>query len=348
MGGHACILLERTQTRGLPGVTLYKSFSSLGIFAQVLMEHLCLEEGQNLDLHCVNSKGNTSALEWKDPSGFTIFFNHWHGRSKYQLLHYSNDSLSIRLSNVTRHDEGLFTCLYYSENIGTKLVNVTVWAPPSRPLLEDLRATVNQTEENIVLRCSTEGSWPAPQITWLLQNGMEIFGNTQHQLEEKRFHSISKLSIYAFPRGSVVSCVIYHKALGKRNLTVTLHLDHASKWREIEAKDGKTQMFSVPFSPPKTETNMIYRGFVEEQANILFPGLVSILLLALFIMVLLFVVKLWKAHRDWKKGKRGTKKNLIHIGNSFLFHPGAQKFLKSLYSTTSKFLAVLQDFENHS
>ncbi|XP_026564934.1 cytotoxic and regulatory T-cell molecule [Pseudonaja textilis] len=352
---------------GLPQVWVLAFLSLRGIFAQVLMEHLCLEEGQNLDLHCVNSKGNTSALEWKDPSGFTIFFNHWHGTEKgrYQLLHYSNDSLSIRLSNVTRHDEGLFTCLYYSENIGTKLVNVTVWAPPSRPLLEDLRATVNQTEENIVLRCSTEGSWPAPQITWLLQNGMEIFGNTQHQLEEKRFHSISKLSIYAFPRGSVVSCVIYHKALGKRNLTVTLHLDHAKQKQKTEeifnipalspTKEAETQtshttnesnpIFNVTEGNPTTQklfpstdidvwannkTNMIYRGFVEEQANILFPGLVSILLLALFIMVLLFVVKLWKAHRDWKKENNNASEQPVES-----YRPKANKAPARLKKNTS-------------
>lgn len=53
---------------------------------------------------------------------------------------------------------------------------------------------------------------------------------------------------------------------------------------------------------------MTYRGFVEGQANFLFPGLVSMLLLALFIVVLLFVVKLWKAHRDWKKGNGGKKR----------------------------------------
>ncbi|XP_058050771.1 cytotoxic and regulatory T-cell molecule [Ahaetulla prasina] len=322
----------------LPQVWALAFLSLRGIFPQLLVEHLSLEEGQNLDLHCVTSKVNTSALEWKDPGGFAIFFNDWQVTrdGRYQLLNYSNDSLSIRLSNITRHDEGLFTCLYYSENIGTKVVNVTVWAPPSKPLLEVLRNTISYTEENIILRCSTEGSWPVPQITWLLQNGMEIFGNNQHRLEAKRFHSVSNLAVYAFPQGSVISCVIHHKALGRRNLTLTLHLEHAKQKQKTEGtfsiptlsptKEAETQSsnaanesnptFNVTEGNPTTQTpfpstdrevwannqtNMTYRGFVEEQATILFPGLVSILLLALLIMVLLFVVKLWKAHRDWKK-----------------------------------------------
>ncbi|XP_070621296.1 cytotoxic and regulatory T-cell molecule [Erythrolamprus reginae] len=324
---------------------------------EVLVEHLSLEEGQDLDLNCVNNEGNTSALEWKDPGHFAIFFNDWQVTrdGRYKLLHYSEDSLSIRLSNVTRHDEGLFTCLYYSENIGTKVVNVTVLGPPSKPLLDVLGNTINHTEGNITLRCSTEGSWPAPRMTWMLQNGIEIFGNTQHQLQAKRFHSVSNLDIYAFPRGSAISCVVRHKALGRRYLTATLRLEHAKHKQKTKgtfsiptlspAKEAETQtsntanesspIFNVtegnptrktPFASNRTfnvtegkpttqtvfpstdtkvwannQTNMTYRGFVEEQADMLFPGLVSILLLALLIIVLLFVMKLWKAHRDWKK-----------------------------------------------
>ncbi|KAK9395024.1 cytotoxic and regulatory T-cell molecule [Crotalus adamanteus] len=292
----------------VPQVWVLALLSLRGIFSRVLTERLNLQEGQNLDLHCVNNRGNTSALEWKDPRGFAIFFNGWQVTrdGRYELLRYSNDSLSIRLSNITRHDEGLFTCLYYSDTIGSKLVSVTVWAPPSKPLLEVLRTPEKHTEENLVLRCSTDDSWPAPQITWLLQNGVEIFGNAQHQLEAKRFCSISNLTIYAFPQGSIISCVIHHKALGRRNLTVTLHLDHAKQKQKTE------ETFSIPtLSPTReaetqssnaiNETNMTYKGFMEGQAIFLFPGLVSMLLLALFIVVFLFVVKLWKAHRDWKK-----------------------------------------------
>ncbi|KAG8141545.1 hypothetical protein E2320_007157 [Naja naja] len=218
-------------------------------FAQVLVERLRLEEGQNLDLHCVNSEGNTSALEWKDPSGFTVFFNNWQG-------------------------------------------------------------------------------------------------NTQHQVEEKRFHSVSKLSIHAFPQGCVISCVIHHKALGKRNLTATLHLDHAKQKQKTEetfsvpalspTKETVTQsshttnesnpIFNVTEGNPTTQkpfpsidtdvwannkTNMTYGGFVEERDTILFPSLVSLLLLALFIVVILFVMKLRKAHRDWKKENNNASERPI-------------------------------------
>ncbi|XP_039220027.1 cytotoxic and regulatory T-cell molecule isoform X1 [Crotalus tigris] len=340
----------------VPQVWVLALLSLRGIFSRVLTERLNLQEGQNLDLYCVNNRGNTSALEWKDPRGFAIFFNGWQVTrdGRYELLRYSNDSLSIRLSNITRHDEGLFTCLYYSDTIGSKLVSVTVWAPPSKPLLEVLRTPEKHTEENLVLRCSTDDSWPAPQITWLLQNGVEIFGNAQHQLEAKRFCSISNLTIYAFPQGSIISCVIHHKALGRRNLTVTLHLDHAKQKQKTEetfsiptlspTREAETQssnainesnpifnmtegnpttqtpfpsnpIFNMTEGNPTTqtsyrETNMTYKGFMEGQAIFLFPGLVSMLLLALFIVVFLFVVKLWKAHRDWKKENNPSEQTI--------------------------------------
>nr|XP_020648139.1 cytotoxic and regulatory T-cell molecule isoform X6 [Pogona vitticeps] len=96
-----------------------------GAFEQ---ETLTVVEGQNLDLRCVMAAHNGSVLEWRNPREFVIFFQTWRGirDQRYTITHYSNDALSIRLSNVTVHDEGVYTCFSYSSRIRRKQVKVTV------------------------------------------------------------------------------------------------------------------------------------------------------------------------------------------------------------------------------
>lgn len=45
---------------------------------------------------------------------------------RYKLIHYSEDELSIRLSNVTVHDEGVYKCFYYSTTFKVKTMTVEV------------------------------------------------------------------------------------------------------------------------------------------------------------------------------------------------------------------------------
>uniref|UniRef100_A0ABM5EQ61 Cytotoxic and regulatory T-cell molecule isoform X4 n=1 Tax=Pogona vitticeps TaxID=103695 RepID=A0ABM5EQ61_9SAUR len=100
-------------------------FPLQGAFEQ---ETLTVVEGQNLDLRCVMAAHNGSVLEWRNPREFVIFFQTWRGirDQRYTITHYSNDALSIRLSNVTVHDEGVYTCFSYSSRIRRKQVKVTV------------------------------------------------------------------------------------------------------------------------------------------------------------------------------------------------------------------------------
>lgn len=49
---------------------------------------------------------------------------------RYTLVHHSAADFSVRLSNVTVRDEGVYTCLHYMVPTGRKQVNVNVLGEP--------------------------------------------------------------------------------------------------------------------------------------------------------------------------------------------------------------------------
>ncbi|XP_017664935.1 PREDICTED: cytotoxic and regulatory T-cell molecule [Lepidothrix coronata] len=138
-------------------------------------ETVTVKEGEDLTLHCTfspPSAAHSSALQWLNPRGFTIFLNSQQvlRDKRYKLIHYSEDELSIQLSQVTVHDEGSYRCFYYGRPFQSKAQPVEVLAAPSNPVLE-----VSQgTERGITLSCYTQGCKPQPRVTWLLDNGMEL------------------------------------------------------------------------------------------------------------------------------------------------------------------------------
>ncbi|KAF7241216.1 Cytotoxic and regulatory T-cell molecule, partial [Varanus komodoensis] len=234
---------------------LSETFSLAGAFEEYQAEHQTVLEGQNLDLHCAFAGDGQSALEWKNPSGFVLFFNSWQGlkNQRYKLIHSSENSLSIRLSNIKKHENGVYTCLYYSLPVKRKLVNVTVLDAPIKSHLEASKISVPNENEKVVLKCSVWAPKPRPRITWLLDNGMEILGDAKHQQKGKNCNSTSTLIVYRYLPNSTISCVIRHKALGRRNVMTTLHFKNIKLAAES---------FSNPlgFSTTTTEKPHHYTG----------------------------------------------------------------------------------------
>ncbi|NWX32627.1 CRTAM protein, partial [Notiomystis cincta] len=135
---------------------------------------------------------------------------------RYKLLRYSKEELSIQLSNVTLQDEGVYRCFYYSRHFRQKSHNVEILAAPSHPVLE----VSQDAERGIKLSCYTQGCKPQPQISWLLDNGMELPGDTRHQLgaDGKKWSSSSTLRVLSYSPRVRASCIIRHPALSGRSL----------------------------------------------------------------------------------------------------------------------------------
>ncbi|XP_008939731.1 PREDICTED: cytotoxic and regulatory T-cell molecule [Merops nubicus] len=188
-------------------------------------ETITLREGEDLNLRCALSSSDGSARQWFNPQGFAIYLNLERALrdQRYKLIHYSRDEFSIQLSNVTVHDEGVYKCLYYGIPFRSKNKTVEVLAAPSNPVLE----VSQDTERNIRLSCYTRGCKPQPQITWLLDNGIELAGDTRHKLEAdgKKWSSASLLTVLAHGPRSTASCIVRHRALGEEKLRASLRFE---------------------------------------------------------------------------------------------------------------------------
>ncbi|XP_012500332.1 PREDICTED: cytotoxic and regulatory T-cell molecule [Propithecus coquereli] len=270
-------------------------------------ETITVEEGQTLTLKCVTSLSSAASLQWLTPSGFTIFLNEHAAfkNSKYQLLHHSASQLSIRVPNVTLQDEGVYKCLHYSNSVSTKEVTVIVLATPFKPTLEASVVKKQNGEENVVLKCSTVRSKPPPQITWLLGNGMEIFGGTHHEFETdgKKCNTTSTLTIHTYSINSTVNCIIRHKGLQGRKLVEPFRFEDFVTDEETVSDALERSSLSSQDSqqPTSTEANPQYMELTRKKSGILLLTLVSFLIFILFIIVQLFIMKLRKAHVMWKK-----------------------------------------------
>ncbi|NXA03870.1 CRTAM protein, partial [Sapayoa aenigma] len=231
---------------------------------------------------------------------------------RYKLLRYSKDELSIQLSNITVHDEGSYQCLCYSTPFKSKAQTVEVLAAPSNPVLE----VSQDRKRGISLSCYTQGCKPQPQITWLLDNGIELPGDTRHKLgaDGKKWSTTSTLTVLSYGPNATATCVIHHPALGQEKLVASFHFEDIPRTGTAHqtALLQHPRVQKIPaqhqHQPSKTSHQISHlpqdpksKGIVKKEKNLLLPVLVAALILGLLIIVLLFMMKLKKAHGVWKR-----------------------------------------------
>ncbi|XP_057897118.1 cytotoxic and regulatory T-cell molecule [Melospiza georgiana] len=236
-----------------------------GAFAGAAGDSVALKEGENLNLNCTFStlSDHNFTLQWLNPRNFTIFLNAQQvlRDRRYKLLRYSRDELSIQLSNLTLQDEGIYRCLRYTRHVSAQRQNVQILAPPSHPVLE-----ISQDEgRGIQLSCHTWGGRPQPQISWLLDNGIELPGDTRHELgaDGSSWSSRSTLRVLSYSPAvtatatATASCAIGHPALGARRLVAPFTFQNlpsagckqASRPSEDAEVPSSSENSAVPNSP---------------------------------------------------------------------------------------------------
>ncbi|NXI24713.1 CRTAM protein, partial [Sterrhoptilus dennistouni] len=249
---------------------------------------------------------------------------------RYKLLRHSRDELSIQLSNVTVQDSGIYRCFYYSSDFKNKSHNVQILAAPSQPVLE----VSQDSGRGIKLSCHTQGCKPQPQISWLLDNGIELQGDTRHRLgaDGGKWSTSSTLRILSYSPKVTASCIIQHPALGGHRLVASVPFQDLPSTEEGEAlspsenpavpsspansagtspsaspQDPKVSNPSASPSDPKVSDPSASpkdsepKGRVRKEKPLLLPVLVAALVLGLLVIVLLFLLKLKKAHGVWKR-----------------------------------------------
>ncbi|XP_074158799.1 cytotoxic and regulatory T-cell molecule isoform X4 [Sminthopsis crassicaudata] len=259
-------------------------------------ETLIVEEGQMLTLKCVISQTKESSLQWVSPSGFTIFFDKHPvlKNQKYQLLNYSNGQLTISISNVTLHDEGVYKCLHYTKPVKTKEVNVIILATPSKPTVEASTIRTPNGKE-VLLKCFTKGSKPPPQITWLLSNGIELYGETQHTFEYngKKCNTTSILRVHAYGENATANCLVRHEGLRGEKLVAPF------RFEDLDPDSDSMEHSTPPLQSSQNATEFVMEEFSSvdigttghEQTSHKYNS----------ITVQLFIMKLRKAHVIWKR-----------------------------------------------
>ncbi|XP_004459590.2 cytotoxic and regulatory T-cell molecule [Dasypus novemcinctus] len=324
--------------------SLLASFPLQDAFLTSPAETVLVEEGGALRLDCAIAPSNASFLQWLAPSGFTIFLNEQPAlkNNKYQLLHYSPTQLSINVLNVTIQDEGIYKCLHYSNSVRTKEVKVIVLAIPFQPTLEASVIRIQDEEEHVVLKCFTMRSKPPPQITWLLGNGIEIYGETHHEFESdgKKCNTTSILRVHTYGSNSKADCIIRHKGLPGRKLIAPFRFEDLVPDQETTSDVLEGSALSPQDPQPSTGTVAIVEdssgsetekeeeeqttqdphviiegnpkplGLTRKKSGILLLTLVSFLIFILFIIVQLFIMKLRKAHVIWKKENDASEHTL--------------------------------------
>ncbi|XP_062341063.1 cytotoxic and regulatory T-cell molecule isoform X2 [Osmerus eperlanus] len=173
--------------------------------------------GETLTLTCAINAGDTSNVEWTNPSGFVMFFNHNKALkdSRYSIVNFSKKEFKVAVSDVNFKDGGVYTCLHYHhkhKNVATKRVNVIVLGTPK------LEVTKNRKETTI--KCSAEGNAHPPKLSWQFGNGLEILAQSNSVFDHKtRKHSSEgSLHIKSWTKSVTVKCLVRHPTLRGPNL----------------------------------------------------------------------------------------------------------------------------------
>ncbi|KAF6738543.1 Cytotoxic and regulatory T-cell molecule [Oryzias melastigma] len=160
--------------------------------------------GQTVNLTCHITDPQKNHVEWRNPDGFVIFFNHTQGLKdkRYSIIKLSKTEFSISISKVTFKDGGNYTCTYYDQKITETKVELTVLGIP--------RISLIKLKEKTLVKCRAKANHHPPQILWSFDSGPE-FNVHEHVRQRNRiYESTAFLQVLPVMRRYKVKCRIQH------------------------------------------------------------------------------------------------------------------------------------------
>ncbi|KAK9536019.1 hypothetical protein VZT92_005841 [Zoarces viviparus] len=205
-----------------------------------------VKKGQTLSLSCPLTNAHMTNVDWKNPQGYIMFFNHNQALKdkRYSINKLSQSEFTISISNINFKDGGNYTCSQYDAHTTEKKVEVTVLG---RPKME-----VAKHEGKYVIKCTAEGNHYPPQISWKLDNGPEIIAHGQEvrKYEDNKYVSMDMLQIHSVDNRITVKCLVRHPALYSQPLM------NFVKIRPDPTKSRRTTTTTSPTTQPRGSTKV--------------------------------------------------------------------------------------------
>ncbi|XP_068577366.1 cytotoxic and regulatory T-cell molecule isoform X2 [Cebidichthys violaceus] len=210
-------------------------------------QRVTVKKGQTLSLSCPVTNALMTHVDWKNPEGYIMFFNHNQALKdkRYSINKLSQSEFTISISNINFKDGGNYTCSHYGAHTTEKKVEVTVLG---RPTME-----VAKHEGKFVIKCTAEGNHYPPQISWKLDNGPEIIAHGQEEVrkyEDNKYVSMDMLQLNSVKNRITVKCLVRHPALRSQPLM------NFVKVRPDSTKSRRTTTTSSPTTQPRGSTEV--------------------------------------------------------------------------------------------
>ncbi|XP_068098811.1 cytotoxic and regulatory T-cell molecule-like isoform X6 [Hyperolius riggenbachi] len=259
---------------------------------------LSVEEGKTVKLKCVFPRSDGSAMQWLTPRGYVAFFNTERvlKDKRFQSIKSSRNRLIIHILNVTREDEGIYTCYQYSQPMKIKLINVTVWDAVTE--FQDLLRNHQMTEP--LQSTEVPSSMTFPENTGTQKNGGAVTNRDEQNITTEVAHSTVSPESSTATRNGVAATKRVEENGNTEVARSTVFLGSSTAVRNgVTATKKVDENANTDSEASKLKSN---------RTTILV--LVSLMIGILLVIVHLFFIKLRKAHSTWKKENENSDQTL--------------------------------------
>ncbi|KAM9318917.1 cell adhesion molecule 2b [Pholidichthys leucotaenia] len=200
-----------------------------------ITQNVTVVEGATANMTCRVDHNDNTSLQWSNPAQQTLFFGDKKALRDHriELVRASSQELTIRISDVSLSDEGLYTCSLFTMPVKTTKAFLTVLGVPGRPEITGFNKPAMEGDV-VTLMCTTSGSKPAANIRWF-RNDKEVQGTREENATGKSFTVRSSLKFKVDRRDDNVAytCSVEHVSLHNPYTTTEVLSVHYAPQLEI-------------------------------------------------------------------------------------------------------------------